>query len=123
MCEENMRYTHLIEQKNKLETENNALKAENKELNYMLEGLQEAVNDAIEESVDQTICGEFEIDGVRTTAAYQDMVGILISNGYTVELTPLHNNTRMRIVVKESEELGNEQRKESQNQKSPQLQK
>ena len=41
-------------------------------------------------------------------AAYQDLVGILLANGYTVEVTPLHNNTRLQVVIKESEDEVNE---------------
>lgn len=49
-----------------------------------------------------------EIEGTRITAAYQDLVGILLANGYTVEVTPLHNNTRLQVVIKESEDEINE---------------
>ena len=38
----------------------------------------------------------------------QDLVGILLANGYTVEVTPLHNNTRLQVVIKESEDEINE---------------
>ena len=47
------------------------------------------------------LCGCIEIEGTRITAAYQDLVGILLANGYTVEVTPLHNNTRLQVVIKE----------------------
>ena len=76
----------------------------------MLNDLQESLDIANDEAVNQMlrVCGCVEVEGARITAAYQDLVGILISNGYTVEITPLYNNTKMRIVIKESEELGNE---------------
>lgn len=56
----------------------------------------------------QDWCGCIEIEGTRITAAYQDLVGILLANGYTVEVTPLHNNTRLQVVIKESEDEINE---------------
>ena len=31
-----------------------------------------------------------------------------MANGYTVEVTPLHNNTRLQVVIKESEDEVNE---------------
>lgn len=54
------------------------------------------------------LCGCIEIEGTRITAAYQDLVGILLANGYTVEVTPLHNNTKLQVVIKESEDEINE---------------
>lgn len=89
----------------RLKEENRCLKSANEELRYRLDDMQESLDIANNEAVDQMlrICGCFEIEGARTTAAYQDLVGILISNGYAVEVTPLHNNTKMRITVKESE--------------------
>lgn len=74
------------------------LKRENEKLKYMLKDMYR-------------IRGCFEIEGAGITAAYQDIAGILLGavyNGYTVELTPLHNNTKIRIVIKESEDNKNE---------------
>lgn len=78
----------------KLKEENRHLKDERDELKYMLN--------------DMHSCGCIEIEGTRITAAYQDLVGILLANGYTVEVTPLHNNTRLQVVIKESEDEINE---------------
>lgn len=93
-----------------LEEEVTKLKRENEELKCMLKDMQESLDIANDEMVNQMhrICGCFEIKGTRMTAAYQDIAGILINNGYTVELTPLYNNTKMRIVIKESEGNKNE---------------
>lgn len=93
-----------------LTDKNVCLQKENEDLKYMLNDLQESLDIANDEAVNQMlrVCGCVEVEGARITAAYQDLVGILISNGYTVEITPLYNNTKMRIVIKESEELGNE---------------
>lgn len=93
-----------------LEEEVTKLKHENEELKCMLKDMQESLDIANGEIVDQMyrICGCFEIEDARMTAAYQDIAGILINNGYTVELTPLHNNTKIRIVIKESEGNKNE---------------
>lgn len=104
----------MMEQKNKsgyeeiakLKEENRHLKDENKELKYMLNDVQttiDAVNDGFSDEM-QRFCGCIEIEGAKITAAYQDLVGILLANGYTVEVTPLHNNTRLQIIIKESED-------------------
>lgn len=94
----------------KLKEENRHLKDERDELKYML-------NDSIVLLMLQMmtffnemsrLCGCIEIEGTRITAAYQDLVGILLANGYTVEVTPLHNNTRLQVVIKESEDEINE---------------
>lgn len=104
MCE-----TLVEEYRNKIEeltAKNHCLYEENQDLKYQLNDMQESLDIANNEAVDQMLrtCGCFEIDGSRISAAYQDLVGILINNGYTVEVIPLHNNTKMRIVVKESED-------------------
>ena len=104
MCE-----TLVEEYRKKIEeltAKNHCLYEENQDLKYQLNDMQESLDIANDEAVDQMlrVCGCFEIDGSRISSAYQDLVGIFISNGYTVEVTPLHNNTKMRIVVKESED-------------------
>ena len=81
----------------KLKEENRHLKDERDELKYMLNDMHSVVDAAND-----------EIEGTRITSAYQDLVGILLANGYTVEVTPLHNNTRLQVVIKESEDEINE---------------
>jgi len=97
---------NMEKQIDRLKSENHCLRSENEELKHMLNDMQESLNVANDEAVGQMlrICGCFEIEGARITAAYQDLIGILINNGYTVEVTPLHNNTKMKIIVKESED-------------------
>lgn len=77
---------NMEKQIDRLKEENCCLKAENEELKYMLNDMQESLDIANDVAVDQMLrtCGCFEIEGGRATAAYQDLIGILISNGYTV---------------------------------------
>lgn len=94
----------------KLKEENRHLKDERDELKYMLNDMHSVVDAANDDFFNEMsrLCGCIEIEGTRITAAYQDLVGILLANGYTVEATPLHNNTRLQVVIKESEDEINE---------------
>lgn len=94
----------------KLKEENRHLKDERDELKYMLNDMHSVVDAANDDFFNEMsrLCGCIEIEGTRITAAYQDLVGILLANGYTVEVTPLHNNTRLQVVIKESEDEINE---------------
>lgn len=49
------------------------------------------------------VCGCVEIEGTRTSAAYQDMVGILLCENYTVQLKPLDDRKRLKITIYERE--------------------
>lgn len=93
----------------KLKEENRHLNDENKELKYMLNDMHSVVDAANDDFFNEMsrLCGCIE-EGTRITSAYQDLVGILLANGYTVEVTPLHNNTRLQVVIKESEDEVNE---------------
>ena len=93
----------------KLKEENRHLKDERDELKYMLNDMHSVVDAANDDFFNEMsrLCGCIEIEGTRITAAYQDLVGILLANGYTVEVTPLHN-TRLQVVIKESEDEINE---------------
>ena len=68
-----------------LENERNQLMAENQELKYAAE------------------CGCIVIEGSRTSAAYQDLVGILLANNYSVEVIPMDERRKLKIIIKESE--------------------
>lgn len=95
----------------KLKEENRHLKDERDELKYMLNDMHSVVDAANDDFFNEMsrLCGCIEIEGTRITAAYQDLVGILLANGYTVEVTLLHNNnTRLQVVIKESEDEINE---------------
>lgn len=98
----------------KLKEENRHLNDENKELKYMLNDMLNDMHSVVDAANDDffnemsRLCGCIEIEGTRITSAYQDLVGILMANGYTVEVTPLHNNTRLQVVIKESEDEVNE---------------
>ena len=49
------------------------------------------------------VCGCVEIEGTRTSASYQDMVGILLCENYTVQLKPLDDRKRLKITIYERE--------------------
>ena len=89
----------------KLKEENRHLKDERDELKYMLNDMHSVVDAANDDFFNEMsrLCGCIEIEGTRITAAYQDLVGILLANGYTVEVTP-----RLQVVIKESEDEINE---------------
>lgn len=80
------------------------LLAENGRLGYML-------NDQIKTSVmyaEQALandevcdCGYVEL---TNHTCYQDFIGILINNGYTVQIEPLNNGKNLGITILESEE-------------------
>ena len=84
----------------KLKEENRHLKDERDELKYMLNDMYSVVDAANDDFFNEMsrLCGCIEIEGTRITAAYQDLV----------EVTPLHNNTRLQVVIKESEDEINE---------------
>ena len=89
----------------RLKKENSHLKAENNELKYILNDVQ-AVNNAMREDIEKEAaaeCGWIEIEGSRTSAAYQDLVGILLANNYAVELTPMDDHRKLKVTIKESE--------------------
>lgn len=98
----------------KLKEENRHLTDERDELKYMLKYMLNDTHSVVDAANDDffsemsRLCGCIEIEGTRITSAYQDLVGILLANGYTVEVTPLHNNTRLQVVIKESEDEINE---------------
>ena len=69
-----------------LENERNRLMTENQELKYIINDIQ-AVNDVMREDIEKECaaeCGCIVIEGSRTSAAYQDLVGILLANNYSV---------------------------------------
>ena len=83
------------------------LEQENSHLNYIINDIQ-ATNEmyaaqalAADEIPEY---GYIEIEGCRTSAAYQDLVGILINNGYAVTVEPIQNGKKLGITIMESEE-------------------
>ena len=82
-----------------LENERNQLMAENQELKYI-------VNDIMREDIEKECaaeCGCIVIEGSRTSAAYQDLVGILLANNYSVEVIPMDERRKLKTIIKESE--------------------
>lgn len=94
----------------RLTAEIHQLMDKNEELSYMLNDLQDSLDIANGEDVREMLrtCGEIIIEGAHATAQYQDIVGILLRNGYEVELAPVRNGTKLKITIKESEDCFNE---------------
>ena len=74
-------------------------------LNYILHDIQSINNLIIEDARKrkETECGHIVIEGSRTSAAYQDLVGILIANDYTVELIPLDDHRKLKIIIRKGQ--------------------
>lgn len=88
-----------------LENERNQLMAENQELKYIINDIQ-SVNDIMREDIEKECaaeCGCIVIEESRTSAAYQDLVGILLANNYSVEVIPMDERRKLKIIIKESE--------------------
>lgn len=95
-----------------LTEENRSLKAQVDELKYINNDIQ-ALSDCLKSQVSELIatnleecaadCGCVVIEGDRTSAAYQDFVGILLRNGYGAEITPVDGGRKLRITIKEGE--------------------
>lgn len=88
----------------RLKKENRDLEAQVTELKYVLNDVK-AINDAIREGIEKEAaeCGCVVIEGGRTSAAYQDLVGILLANNYAVEVIPMDDHRKLKIIIKESE--------------------
>ena len=78
----------------KLKEENRHLKDERDELKYMLNDMHSVVDAANDDFFNEMsrLCGCIEIEGTRITAAYQDLVGILLANGYAVQVAIMFNH-------------------------------
>jgi hypothetical protein len=87
----------------RLEDERNHLMAENQELKYIINDIQ-SVNDIMREDIEKECaaeCGCIVIEGSRTSAAYQDLVGILLANNYSVEVIPMDERRKLlRSVIR-----------------------
>lgn len=101
---------HLKMEIGRLTAEIHQLMDKNEELSYMLNDLQDSLDIANGEDVREMLrtCGEITIEGTYASAQYQDIVGILLRNGYEVELAPVRNGTKLKITIKESEDCFNE---------------
>lgn len=89
----------------RLKKENRDLEAQVTELKYVLNDVK-AINDAMREGIEKEAaaeCGCVVIEGGRTSAAYQDLVGILLANNYAVEVIPMDDHRKLKIIIKESE--------------------
>lgn len=93
----------------KLEERNAALEAENRELKYIMHDI-EATNHMMQESIncmrydiEQEVAAECGCVILANSTCYQDFVGILLNNGYTVEVEPIHKGRSLKITIKEGE--------------------
>ena len=93
----------------KLKEENRHLKDERDELKYMLNDMHSVVDAANDDFFNEMsrLCGCIEIEGTRITAAYQDLVGILLANGYTVEVEQTINQCDDLIMFQKIVKLSN----------------
>ena len=89
-----------------LSAENSFLREINRELEHQLKDLEIANGEEVREVL--RTCGQITVEGVQASAQYQDIVGILLRNGYEVELAPVRNGTKLKITIKESEDCFNE---------------
>lgn len=89
----------LEKQIKRLKEENCCLKSENEELKYILNDIQ-AIKDAEEHRLEETR-GCVVLDN---TGCCSDFVGILLNNGYTVQITPLDKGRKFGIFITEEGE-------------------
>lgn len=93
----------------KLEEKNAALEAENRELKYIMHDI-EATNRVVQESncmrynIEQEVAAECGCVILANSTCYQDFVGILLNNGYTVEVEPIHKGRSLKITIKEGDQ-------------------
>lgn len=88
-----------------LENERNRLMTENQELKYIINDIQ-AANDVMREDIEKECaaeCGCIVIEGSCISVAYQDLVGILLANNYSVEVIPMDERRKLKVIIKESE--------------------
>lgn len=85
---------------------NKALRSDDQELEHIPCDVRAINNDETYEDTEKRLtaeCGCIVIEGGRTSAAYQDLVGILLANNYSVEVIPLYEGRKLKIIIKESE--------------------
>ena len=93
-------------EKEKLTCEKVDMEHQIAELKYVLNDVQ-TINEVMRGDIESAVaaeCGTIVIEGIKFSASYQDLVGILLSNGYAVELTPVDHDRKLRVTIKESEE-------------------
>lgn len=84
----------------KLEEKNAALEAENCELKYILHDIK-ATNDIMRDDIEQEVAAECGCVIISNSTCYQDFIGILLNNSYTVEVQPIHKGKSLKITIKE----------------------
>lgn len=90
----------------RLKEKNADLVAQVIELKHTLNDVK-TINDAMREDIEKEVaaeCGCVVIEGSRISAAYQDFVGILLANNYAVEMIPMDDHRKLKIIIKESED-------------------
>lgn len=96
-----------------LKRKNLDLSKENETLKYCIQDIQ-ATNEMIQKQVGDmrdiiedgvaAECGCVVLEGASRNASYQDFVGILLHNGYGVELQPINMGKSLKIIIKEGEQ-------------------
>lgn len=88
------------------------LKKENWQKEHMIDAMRyilhdvQIINDLLVEDArkrKETECGHIVIEGSRTSAAYQDLVGILLANDYAVELTPRDDHRKLEVIIRKGQ--------------------
>lgn len=77
----------------RLEDERNHLMAENQELKYIINDIQ-SVNDIMRGDIEKECAAE---------CGCIVIVGILLANNYSVEVIPMDERRKLKIIIKESE--------------------
>jgi len=77
--------------------------AENQMLRCELKHMQEEV-DCYRMDIERDVAAECGCVILSNTGCYQDFIGILINNGYAVEVIPIQNGRSLKIIISESEE-------------------
>lgn len=81
---------------------NTTLEAENSELKYKLHDV-EVANRYMRDDIEREVAEECGCVVISNALCYQDFVGILLNNGYTVEIEPIEKEQSYKITIKERE--------------------
>lgn len=95
--------TELARRNNDLTMKNHCLRDENANLNYVLNDIRMANKMCVECLLedDEPISGGYV--ELTNHTCYQDFIGILINNGYSVGITPLNDGRNLGITINERE--------------------
>ena len=87
----------------RLKKEKADLESQVNELKYIVHDAQ-ATNHLMRELIEQDAARECGCVTIANSTCYQDFVGILINNGYAVEVEQIAKGQLLKITIKEGEE-------------------